>query len=100
MTTSTVCGCSTKRSGIFSKPEADVLEADLLRHREHGHGREAVVHRAEHAREDGPVAHACVEEAKRGRRRPQPRQLVGAAGAITAFSLQVLTKARYFWRLS
>jgi hypothetical protein len=86
--------------GHLLEPKADVLEADLLRDREHGHGREAVVHVRSSAREDGTVAHPASNSSSAGRRRPQRAISSAQRAAMTAFSLQVVTKARYFWRLS
>ena len=55
--------------------QAHILEADLLRDREHRHRREQLMGRAHHSREDGRVAHPGIEEPQRRRRRVQLRQL-------------------------
>ncbi len=58
------------------EPEPDVLEADLLRHRQQRHGREVAMDAAHQPREDGRVAHAGVEDPQRRRRRPELTQLL------------------------
>ena len=55
--------------------EADVLEADLLADRVERHVREAVVHRAHHARQHRAVADAGVEHAHRRRARMDVAEL-------------------------
>ena len=87
--------------GHLLQREAHVLEADLLADDVERHVREAVVHRAHHAREHRAVAHAGVEQAQRRRARMDVGELQRRRGcATTHFSLQVLTNSRYFCRLS
>jgi hypothetical protein len=62
--------------------------------------RELPVHVAHQARKHGRVFHSGVEDSDGGRSRANVRQFLGGARATANFSLQVLTKARYFWRLS
>ena len=67
VTTSTVAGCSWKRSAILSRREPRVLQADLLADDVERQRREAAVHLAHDARQHRAVAHAGVEHAH-GRR--------------------------------
>ena len=67
VTTSTVAGCSWKRSAILSRREAGVLQADLLADDVEGQRREAAVHLAHDAGQHRAVAHAGVEHAHRRR---------------------------------
>ena len=100
MTTSTVCGCSTKRSGIFSSPRR--TSSRLISFA---------------TTSTGTVGNRwCTVRSTRERTVPSPmpaskRWSAGGVGcslvnssaqraAMTAFSLQVVTNARYFWRLS
>ena len=87
--------------GHLVEREPHVLEADLLADDVERHGREAVVHRAHHARQHGAVADAGIEDAHRRRARMDVGELhARRAAATTHFSLQVVTNSRYFWRLS
>ena len=67
VTTSTVAGCSWKRSAILSSERRDVLQADLLADHVERQRREAAVHLAHDAGQHRAVAHAGVEHAQ-GRR--------------------------------
>ena len=100
VTTSTVCGCSTKRSGSFSSPRR--TSSRLISFA---------------TASTGTVGNWwCTVRSTRARTVPSPmpaskRLSAGGVGrtrssssaqraAMTAFSLHVVTKARYFWRLS
>ena len=65
--------------GHFLQRQPHVLEADFLADHVERHVREAVVHRAHHAREHGAVADAGVEDAHCRRARMQMRKLLGDA---------------------
>ncbi len=66
--TRTVAGMLEEPVRHLLEAEAHVLEADLLGHREHRHGRELRVRVAQEPREHRGVAHARVEDAQRRRR--------------------------------
>jgi hypothetical protein len=55
---------------------------------------------AHQARQHRRVAHAGVEQAQRGGVGRISRSSSAPRSATFCFSLQVLTNARYFWRLS
>jgi hypothetical protein len=57
------------------EPEADVLEADLLRHHHERHGRKQRMRMSHQAREHGRVSHAGVEQPERGLRRADATKL-------------------------
>ena len=87
--------------GHLVEAEARVLEADLLADHVEGQRRQAAVHLAHDAGEDGAVAHAGVEQAhRRAAAGCRCASSMPTRRAIISFSLQVLTNSRYFWRLS
>ena len=87
--------------GHLLERQPHVLEADLLADDVERHRGKAVVHRAHHARRA-----RCRRRRRRRRCEPPAGAAVCSPSSIatrcatTAFSEQVLTNSRYFWRLS
>ena len=98
--TSTVCGCSKKRSGIFSSPRR--TSSRLISFAAASSGTVGNARWTARMSRVSTVASPMpgVEDPQRRRARVQRPSSFDARAPTTAFSLQVLTNARYFCRLS
>ena len=100
MTTRTVCGCSTNRSGIFSSPRRTSSRLISFATASTGTvGKRSWTVRSMRDRTVPSPIPASNSSSAGGVGRSRAISSAQRA-AMTAFSLQVVTKARYFWRLS